>query len=244
MALAKRSSGEEGIIVLDDVLGSVDQQHLHRTVDMLIAESANLAQIILTTHYRPLRNRFTNSRTGSSQVQLIDLKPWSLGEGVRFNTPKLAIDELEAELAKDEISRSQIAIDAGRLLENAFDYLTLLYGVRMSRKPEPKYVLGELYAAVRSIKKWEITYDGTTTEIKPLLDVLHPLMPVRNEAGAHYNEDGELLSDADIAKFGNAVLTLLKVLICPDCNGLAQKQDNAGYWKCQCGQTTMQPYRV
>jgi DNA repair exonuclease SbcCD ATPase subunit len=244
LALARRSSGKDAIIILDDVLVSVDQQHLHRTVDMLIAESANLAQIIMTTHYRPLRNRFTNSRTGSNLVQLIDLKPWTLAEGVRFNTPKLATDELEAALANDDFPRTQIAIDAGRLLENAFDYLTLLYGSRMSRKPEPKYDLGELFSAVRGIKDWQMTDGSDTTEIKPLLETLQPLLPVRNEAGAHYNEAGEQLSDADIAEFGKVVLELLKTLICSACNGLAQKQDNMGHWKCQCGQTTMKPYRI
>lgn len=244
LALAKRSDGEDAIIVLDDVLGSVDQQHLHRTVDMLIAESAHLSQIIITTHYRPLRNRFTNSRTGSSLVQLIDLKPWSLSAGVRFGTPRLAIDELAAKLALDEVSREQIAIEAGRLLENAFDYLTLLYGVRMARKPEPLYTLGELNSAVCSIKSWQMAYEGQTIEIKSLLEDLHPLMPVRNEAGGHYNENGELLSDNDIIAFGKAALTLLKALICSDCSGLAQKQDNLGHWKCQCGKTTMQPFKI
>ena len=146
--------------------------------------------------------------------------------------------------ALDCVPREQIAIDAGRLLENAFDYLTLLYGVRMARKPEPFYTLGELNSAVRSIKNWQIAYDGQTTEIKPLLDALQPLIPVRNEAGAHYNESGELLSDEDITAFGLAALTLPKALICRDCNSLAQKQDNVGHWKCQCGHTTMQPYKI
>ena len=88
-ALAKRHAGSDAIVVLDEVPGSVDQQHLHRTVDML---------------------------------QL------------------------------DEVLRNQIAIEAGRPLENAFDYLTLLYDIRLTRKPEPHYDLGELNSAVRSIK--------------------------------------------------------------------------------------------
>ena len=243
LALAKRS-GDGFIVVLDDVLGSVDQQHLNRTLDMLLTEADHFGQIILTSHYRPLRNRFTNSRTGSNKVQLVDLKPWSLSDGVRFTTPKLAVYELERKLRQDDIPRDQIAIDGGRLLENAFDYLTLIYGLRMARKPEPKYSLGELFSAVRSIKSWQIRHGNDAKEIKPFLDVLHPLMPVRNEAGAHYNESGEMLSDADIADFGEAALDLLKTLICSDCNGLAQKQDDIGHWKCQCGKTTMKPYKI
>ena len=244
LALAKRHAGSDAIVVLDDVLGSVDQQHLHRTVDMLVAESDDLAQIIITTHYRPLRNRFTNSRTGSGKVQLIDLKPWSLSEGVRFSSPKLAINELEDKLQLDEVPRDKIAIEAGKLLENVFDYVTLLYGIKMPRRPEPKYDLGELNSAVRSIKSWQTTHQGQTMDLKPLLDDLHPVMSVRNEAGAHYNENGELLSDNDIKEFGMATLALLKALICRECSGLAQKQDNMGHWKCQCGKTTMQPYKI
>jgi DNA repair exonuclease SbcCD ATPase subunit len=104
LALAKRSAGSEAIIVLDDVLGSMDQQHLHRTVDMLIAESANLAHIIITTHSLPLRNRFTTSSTGSNQMQLIELKPWSLDHGLRYITPEPDNDELNAELRRDEVT--------------------------------------------------------------------------------------------------------------------------------------------
>lgn len=244
LALAKRHAGTDAIIVLDDILVSVDQQHLHRAVDMLIAESVNVAQIIITTHYRPLRNRFTNSRTGSSKVKLIDLKPWSLADGVRFTTPRLALDELENKLEQDKTDRNQIAISAGRLLENAFDYIALIYGLRMARRPEPKYDLWELFCAVRGIKSWQTAYGAETTEIKPLLNTLHPLMPVRNEVGAHYNESGEELSNADIAAFGRAALALLRALICPDCNGLAQKQVDTGHWKCQCSNTTMKPYKV
>ena len=244
LALAKRHAGADAIIVLDDILVSVDQQHLHRAVDMLIAESANVAQIIITTHYRPLRNRFTNSRTGSSKVKLVDLKPWTLTDGVRFTTPKLALDELENKLEEDNVARDEIAIAAGRLLENAFDYLALIYGLRMARRPEPKYDLGELFSAVRGIKAWQTTHGDESTEIKPLLESLAPLMPVRNEVGAHYNESGEELSDADITEFGMASLAWLKALICPGCNGLAQKQVNIGHWKCLCGKTTMKPFKV
>ena len=244
LALAKRAS-KDCIVVLDDVFVSVDQQHLHRSVDMLLNEVQSLGQLIVTTHYRPLRNRFANSRTGSSDVCLIDLHTWTMDEGIRHASPRLELDTLEHALATLPLQREDVATTSGRLLENAFDHNALLYGLRMPRKPEPRYTLGELYSAVRQVKNWQTSHGNHSTEIKPLLAALQPVLPVRNEAGAHYNENGELLADADIVAFGKAALAVLKSLICPDCRGMAEKQDNQqGDWKCRCGNTRMLPYEI
>jgi len=137
LALAKRGRADKAIVILDDVLGSVDQQHLSRTLQMILEESDSFAQIVFTTHYRPLRNRFINSRTGSAKVQLIDLKSWTSENGIRYVTPELAIDELDKLLNDENVPRSQIAIDAGRLLESMFDYICLLFGLRMTSISEP-----------------------------------------------------------------------------------------------------------
>lgn len=245
LALAKRGEANRTVIVMDDVLGSVDQQHLKLTLDMLLQEADSFSQIVITTHYRPLRNRFIRSRTGSSKVDLLDLKSWTLDNGVRSVTPKLAIDELEALLDDDDVSRSQIAMDAGMLLENMLDYISLHYGLRMTRKPEPLYTLNELYSAVRAIKNWKIIRDDIETEIKPLLDALGENLPVRNEVGAHYNVNGELLSDKEIKEFGQATLLLARSLTCHSCSGMPEKRDKqTGDWVCQCKTIHMQPTQI
>lgn len=244
LALAKRGDSSRTLIVLDDVLGSVDQPHLQKTLDMLMQEADAFAQVIITTHYRPLRNRFMHSRTGTSKVQVIDLKPWRIRDGVRFATPKLAYDELQQLMANDQASRSDIAITAGRFLENCFDHFTLLYGLRMMRKPEPAYTLNELYSAVRGIKAWKIINASGETEIKPILEKLHELLPVRNQVGAHYNENGDLLSDDEITEFGDTTLQLASAVICPNCSGMPERLDNAlGKWVCSCKQTQMLPLK-
>ena len=244
LALAKRAS-ENCIVVLDDVFVSIDQQHLHRAVDMLLKEVKNLGQLIVTTHYRPLRNRFTSSRTGSSDVHLIDLQAWTMDEGIRHASPQLALDTLEDALAAQPVARGYLATTSGRLLENAFDHFALLYGLRMARKPEPRYTLGELSSAVRRLQKWNTVHGNNTTELKPLLDTLQPVLAVRNEAGAHYNENGELLADANIVTFGEATLAVLRALTCPDCRGMVEKQDKQqGNWKCRCGNMRMLPYEI
>ncbi|HEC26234.1 MAG TPA: hypothetical protein ENI67_02350, partial [Gammaproteobacteria bacterium] len=242
LALAKRGEAKRTVVVLDDVLGSVDQQHLKRTLGMLLEEADIFSQIVITTHYRPLRNRFIRSRTGSSKVDLLDLKPWTLDKGIRPVTPKLAIDELEALLDDDDVPRSQIAMDAGMLLENMLDHISLHYGLRMTRRPEPLYTLNELYSVVRAIKNWKTIRDDIETEIKPLLDALGENLPVRNEVGAHYNINGELLSDDEIKEFGRATVLLARSLTCHTCSGMPERRDKqAGDWVCQCRSIHMQP---
>lgn len=245
LALAKRGEAKRTVVVLDDVLGSVDQQHLKLTLDMLLEEADSFSQIVITTHYRPLRNRFIRSRTGSSKVDLLDLKSWTLDKGIRSLAPNLAIDELEALLDDDDVPRSQIAMDAGMLLENMLDHISLHYGLRMTRKPEPLYTLNELYSAVRAIKNWKTIRDDIETEIKPLLDALGENLPVRNEVGAHYNVNGELLSDKEIKEFGQATLLLARSLTCHSCTGMPENRDKqTGDWVCQCKTIHMQPTQI
>ena len=245
LALAKRGDTSRTLVVLDDVLVSVDQPHLQKTINMLMEETSNFAQMIITTHYRPLRNRFITSRTGTNNVQVIDLKKWQFSQGVRHATPKLSISELKTLLDNEDTNRNQIAIEAGRFLENCFDHFALLYGLRMARRPEPAYSLHELYSAVRKIKGWKIKRDISEVEIKPILDSLHDCLPVRNEVGAHYNVNGELLSDDEIINFGEITLALAEILICQNCFGMAEKQDKKeGNWVCHCKKTRMLPFSL
>jgi wobble nucleotide-excising tRNase len=111
--LAKRGIADKTIVILDDVLGSVDQQHMGQTLDMLLGESKSFSQLIMTTHYRPLRDRFKFSHKPTAPVQLIELKPWNFEQGIRSGKTKLYVDELKQQLKEDDFRRDVIASQAG-----------------------------------------------------------------------------------------------------------------------------------
>lgn len=55
LALAKHSTGGNALLVLDDVLTSVDDVHLDRIIDLIVEESVHFGQLIITTHSRVVR---------------------------------------------------------------------------------------------------------------------------------------------------------------------------------------------
>jgi hypothetical protein len=76
IALAALDQPEETILVLDDVLSSVDENHTARLLKLLKAESQRFRHCILTTHKRP-------TQEATASVQYIELAPWSLRTGLQ-----------------------------------------------------------------------------------------------------------------------------------------------------------------
>ena len=116
LALAERGDASRTLTVLDDVLGSVDQQHLKKTIDMLMKEATAFAQIVITTHYRPLRDQFRVARQPTTPVQLIELKPWNFDQGIRTGKTQLYAQELRQQLQEDDFRRDVIGFSGGATL--------------------------------------------------------------------------------------------------------------------------------
>jgi ABC-type cobalamin/Fe3+-siderophores transport system ATPase subunit len=84
VSLAKLFSKGSTILVLDDVFTSVDQSHLGRIMDLIVAESANFDQIIVTTHYPEWREQYRYLAGSAGGVELVELSPWVLTRGVHL----------------------------------------------------------------------------------------------------------------------------------------------------------------
>jgi predicted ATPase len=81
LALAKQAGKQDRIIVLDDVLTSVDDAHLSRIVDLIDEEADSLGHLIITTHSQAWVDK-VRTATGL-QPDLIELQPWTLSNGIR-----------------------------------------------------------------------------------------------------------------------------------------------------------------
>ena len=76
IALAKKYGAANSILILDDVVMSVDENHLDRFIGLLHDEADNFAHIIITTHYRPWKDRYRYNRAPSYKVHFVELRPW------------------------------------------------------------------------------------------------------------------------------------------------------------------------
>lgn len=255
LALAKKYSDDSSVLILDDVVMSVDENHLDRFISLLHDEADNFAHIIVATHYRPWKDRYKNNRAPASSVHFLELRTWSTQNGIRVFNGRIALDELR-QLLTDESSfhRENIAAASGRILENLLDFVTLKFGCRVARKPKNDYQLSELLDGLskdllKNFKVEHLAKDVTgkyTTvtkqiDLKPVIDKLKALKAVRNQVGAHFNFDGSLVSDGDVENFGNATVEFAELLICPECGALPDRNKSGSYWETKTGSIKLFP---
>lgn len=255
LALAKKYSDSTTVLILDDVVMSVDESHLDRFIALLHDEADNFSHIIVTTHYRPWKDRYKNNRAPASSVHFLELRTWSTQNGIRVFNSRIALDELR-QMLTDESSfhRENIAAASGRILENLLDFVTLKFGCKVARKPKNDYQLSELLDGLskdllKNFKVEHLEKDATgkyTTvikqvDLKPVIDKLKALKAVRNQVGAHFNFDGSLVSDGDVEDFGNATVEFAELLICPECGALPDRNKSGSYWETKTGSVKLFP---
>ena len=259
IALAKKYGAANSILILDDVVMSVDENHLDRFIGLLHDEADNFAHIIITTHYRPWKDRYRYNRAPSYKVHFVELRPWSLGNGIRVQNGKLAIDELRQALNdQNYFDRQKITSISGIILENILDYLSVLFECRVPRKAKNDYQLRELLDCiskklmdtlkVEHLEKSAIgKYDGLTVlktvDLKTSLNNIKQLAIIRNWVGAHFNYDGSSVSDADVEEFGKLTLELSELITCPDSGNFPDRAKSGSYWETKNGSIRLHPLK-
>ncbi len=257
IALAKKESNNDVILILDDVVMSVDERHLDRIIDLIHNESQNFAHILITTHYRPWRERYRNNRAPNANIQFIELRGWTKERGITLAKPQLVLDEIKFYLAAPEnFHRENLAGTTGRFLEALLDFLSFNFQSRLKRKAGNDFNLSELLDClskdllkILKVQKMELLADGKystdnhTEEVslKPVIDNIKNLKAIRNQVGAHFTFDGALVSDNDIEDFANATIQLSELLICPKNGNLPDKNNSGSYWETKSGSIRMFP---
>lgn len=237
LALAGRQSPESTIIVMDDVLGSIDEPHVDRLVQMLYEESKRFKHTIITTHYQPWREKFRWGWLRNGQCELVELGEWSPSSGIA--TARLSqspLFELRQHLAESPPLLQTACAAAGVLLEAICDYLTALYECDVPRR-KGKLTLGDLLPRVAERKlaaalRVEVQQsDGSyvTVTLGDKLTRLREMMQLRNILGCHYNALAHSLPAQDALEFAQLVCEVGTALICDD-EGWPGSDKSGSYW--------------
>lgn len=243
LAVAKHG-GQKPIVVLDDVFTSVDSEHLTRIGELLVLESNNFAQIILTTHFRGWLDKFKYELPDS--LDLHELQFWTPTHGVRSHKTQPATQELENAMQTTPFDRQVVAAKTGVLLEALLENFTLEYACSVPRKKPAQYTLGELLEpsikTAKSLKVQQRQLDANHQAVLPevfidldlcgALENCRDLTFIRNQVGAHFNLSGSALTDADILRFGQTALEVARILICPKCGLFAFKKNQKTHRDC------------
>jgi hypothetical protein len=243
IALAKYYKTESSILILDDILTSVDAQHMDRFMGMLHEQSKFFNKIIVTTHYRPWKDRYKFARSAVSNIDVIELKPWSLNNGIQVSEFKQALVELKETSKPESFDRQIVASKAGIVLESMLDFITLKYKCSLPRNGRNEYTLGELVGGIDSklSKLLKIRTGGKEVDLKPILDTATDSQWIRNQVGCHFNLSGSDITDGDVQNFAVSTIKISEILLCPKCMNLPKK--NAGsFWTCGCKDNPLELY--
>lgn len=247
LALAKYNKAD--VVILDDVLTSIDSQHLTKFIEMLVSISHDFKQLIVTTHYRYWLNIYKTGRGPLSNIQIVELGYWSLSNGIRTRAFKTEIMLLKKELEKEDFDRQVIASKAGVVLESILDFINLTYHLKIRRNNQFEYTLGELADSFsKDIEKTlrVILNQGTVNEnnilITPLVRKATNYNWVRNCIGCHYTKLSDDIPDNEVINFGNAVINLADSILCPICSSLPLRHISGSYWQCVCKDNPLKMY--
>jgi cell division septum initiation protein DivIVA len=254
LALAALDKPAETILVLDDVLASVDEPHVGRLIEMIYSEAMKFRHCVITTHYRPWKYKLRWGWLKTGQCQFVELAKWSSLEGITIIRTVPDIQRLKELLAESSPDPQLVCAKAGYILEAALNFLTLLYECSAPRKPEDRYTIGDLLPAISkklrealrvdvlkgNNEKGEPMYE--TISLAPIVDELTRIAEARNAYGAHFKELSFELLDSDGLAFAKQVVMLMEVLTDED-GCWPRNADSGEYWATSGGTRRLHPLK-
>jgi hypothetical protein len=238
IALALRERPGETILVLDDVLGSVDEPHVERVIHMIYEESRKFRHTIVTTHYRPWRERRRWGQLAAGHLQFVELSRWHKDTGMRLGKAVPELEWLEAHLAADPQDYQTICAKSGVILEACLEFLTFQYQCKLARKRAEDYTIHEMLDSINGALRTGLRVQLRASKVDefselplgPVLDELKTIAHARNALGAHFRHLSFQLLDADTIRFAEAVKRLAEAL-CHGEDGWPDKDDSGSYWR-------------
>ena len=237
LALAELREPERTFVVLDDVLGSIDEPHVDRLIEMLYVESKKFKHTLITTHYQPWREKFRWGWLKNGQCEMMELGVWDPKTGIASaRLSQAPLIDLRQHLIASPPSIQSACATAGVLLEAICDYLTVRYECDVPRKKGrltlgdllPKVCEKKLLAALRVEVKGA---DGTYVEVKigEKLKALNEMAQLRNIFGCHYADLAHHLPQKDALEFATLAHEVGAALICED-EGWPGSDKSGSYW--------------
>lgn len=241
LALSALDQPKDTILILDDILGSVDEPHVERLIEMLYSETKKFRHALLTTHYRPWKQKLRWGWLKNGQCQFIELSKWTSASGLTTIRSVPDVERLKQLLAETPPDPQLVCSKAGVILEAALDFITQLYECPVPRRQGGAYTLGDLLTAIdkrlRQAFRIEVLAGRDaanvpiykTANLGPLLDELTRIAQARNVFGCHFSEISFDLLESDALGFGQQVLQLMELLTDKEA-GWPRNDRSGEYW--------------
>jgi len=244
LAFINRFNEDFKLIVLDDILTSIDAGHRMRVAQLLAREFSDY-QIILTTHDEMWANEilaiFKNKEI---LLKSIYLNPWDQGTGTTYD--EYIATDWDYYLEQSRQGHQQDAIAGiGRVLEKFLLTMRRHLHLAVPATIDDRYTLGNLYPV---FFKWVEGHQFVRQDIPDLWQKYEALKEefdaywrLRNWSGAHYSDWGATVSIPEAVQFIQIVEDIVQIFTCPTCGSLVVYDTRHSVVHCPRCQSKAQP---
>lgn len=220
LAFILRFNQDFKLIILDDVLTTIDSGHRLR-VARLLAQEFKDYQLILTTHDRLWAEQLRHALAAGS-TRFVRLKPWTWETGTDSQEyiPRWSYYR---EQAAGGYPQEAIA-GTGRTFEKFLYEMRGRLRLHMHAQPDDQYTIGDMYGPffswLRKSRPVRSDWPAFSSEIERLEGRLDQVWRLRNWSGSHHNPWGEAVSETDAMSFIDEIEKLVGAFECPVCRTL------------------------
>lgn len=231
LAFVKKFNVGFPLIVLDDVVSSIDASHRNRIGELIFTKFPD-NQFLITTHddiwFEELCSAQEAFRVGSN-FKNISIIRWSLGEGPVLDKYKPRWEDIEDKLNNGD---KHGAANAGRrCLEWILDEVTINLLAQVSRKKRGnRYEIVDLYNPLEGrVKKLIPDYYSQNEKIFQKLRA----NKIFGNILSHHNPDFGSISIAEVKDFIFSIKLLHDLFFCDNCRQFVKYHQSAMIIKCE-----------
>lgn len=248
LALTKRRTNGDAVLIFDDIFTSVDDQHLQNVCDLVAHESGSFRQIIFTTHSRKIFDWVRTGKLPQNIFGLIELSSqWSLSDGIRARAATVERSDIEKLLKEPFLDRTRVSATTRHFLEAILSDIVMQLGATCRMKKYGDYALSDYLCALISLAKagWQVCgrSESTGPECGPGYDLRKKATEFSQDTNVvnklvHATDEGTSYSDSEVREFVTEVLHLDAYLRCEQCGSIVcSRKSNRS---CHCGDIRME----
>jgi len=218
---------ELALLVLDDVLHSVDAEDRRKTAKLIIEEFSD-HQIFITTH-DPLWFEYLKFATRGKRFLQQRVASWTIDDGPTLSEYLADYEWLVSKEARAAKPANRVGT-AGRVLEETLQNLCNNLNIPVPYRLKGDYTIDPLWNNFMKAARGNAQFFVTA---QPALEKIDELRVLRNLVGAHWNEWAQQLTDAEADEFCMAIVELRNAAYCERCGGFIERIAQLdGVWSC------------
>jgi hypothetical protein len=215
------------LLILDDVLHSVDAEHRGR-FSQLLKKYFSDHQIILVTHDRYFLEKL-KSVLGSG-FKYLTIANWDIERGPVLGDPHSDLERIIVPEVRDTKSSEELAGAGGRLLEWHLKQIAESLEISLPARFDRNHDIGSLWPPLLSKLRKAKSF---STQHAPILDKLEANIWVRNKIGAHNDESASSVTLSEARGFAEGIAGLYAATHCSGCGTFIRRKDSKS-WRCEC----------